>query len=236
LRALDVQAVPAEPARQGALALPRLAMLDLDGTLVDTVPDLAPAVNAAMRELGRPPWPEDRVRGWVGGGMTELLRAALAAGEEGHPGGEAEQVALEVCQEHYASHPCRHSRVYPGVHAGLDYLRARGVRLGCVTNKRSRFTDGVLRGSGLMQHFDVVVSGDTAARMKPHPDPLLHAARLQQCTPTECLMIGDATNDVLAARAAGLPVVCVPYGYDRDVRAAVPDAMVDSLEQLPRLF
>ncbi|RMD79811.1 MAG: phosphoglycolate phosphatase [Gammaproteobacteria bacterium] len=217
---------------------PELVLLDLDGTLVDSVPDLADCVNEALRAAGLPPRAEGEVRRWVGNGVVRLLHRALTGTMEGEaPAGlfEPARERFWACyRERYA---CR-SRPFPGVQEGLAALHRAGIPLGCVTNKPAAFTRPLLEALGLAPWLQVVVAGDETAHQKPHPEPLLEAARRAGARPGASLLVGDSVNDVEAARAAGMPVVAVSYGYNhgRDIREARPDAVVDSLAELPALL
>jgi len=217
---------------------PKMILLDLDGTLVDSVPDLAYSVDAMLERLGLPKRGEAQVRHWVGNGVERLVRRALTGTMDGEPDAALYERALPLFMEIYAANTSARSVLYPGVREGLDYLRAAGYRLGCVTNKAGRFTEPVLRELRIRDYFALVVSGDTLSRKKPDPEPLLHAARYFEVGPGEALMVGDSVSDVKAARAAGFRVVCVSYGYNHgmDIRAARPDAVIDSLVQLRGLL
>jgi phosphoglycolate phosphatase len=203
--------------------------IDLDGTLLDTIPDLAAAANMMLAELGRPALDIEVIRTYVGKGIARLVERTLDA--DGAPDPALMARALPLFERCYAQVNGRHTTLYPGVKEGLDALRAHGFPLACVTNKSARFTLPLLDNVGLAPYFTTVVSGDTLARKKPDPDPLLHAARVLEIAPRDMLMIGDSLNDTQAARAAGCPVFCVTYGYNEghDVRDLDTDALVDSL-------
>lgn len=220
------------------LGLPELALVDLDGTLVDSVPDLAWCVNAMMHELGMPVRSEASVRRWVGNGIERLVERALVDDIDGVPDAQLRERGMPVFMELYAEHGAERSRVYPGVEEGLSFLHGHGVRLGCVTNKAERFTLPLLDALGLGRYFELVVSGDTLPERKPSPRPLLYAAEYFRVAPSACAMIGDSRSDVEAARAAGFDIVCVSYGYNhgRDIRDERPDEVIDSLAELPRVF
>ena len=215
-----------------------MILLDLDGTLVDTVPDLAYAVDFMMEKLGLPVWGEEQVRRWIGNGAERLVRRALTGSDDGEPDEALFGQAYPLFLEAYQAHVCHLSRPYPGVLAGLDMLLQAGYPLGCVTNKPARFTEPVLVKLGLKRYFQITISGDTLAKKKPDPAPLLHAADFFATPPMQSLMVGDSINDVQAARAACFLIVCVSYGYNHglDIRDASPDAVIDSLEQLPQLL
>jgi phosphoglycolate phosphatase len=206
-------------------------MLDLDGTLLDTVPDLAAAAERMLAVLALPACTQEQIRRFVGKGIPNLVARCLqaSAGAERAPGLQAK--ALALYQEFYFEESGRRSRVYPGVVEGLAQLRAMNLRLACVTNKAARFTLPLLEQKGLASWFELVVSGDTLARKKPDPMQLAHICAEFALAPGKALLIGDSVNDALAARAAGCPVVCVSYGYNEgaDVRDLDCDAIVDSL-------
>ena len=217
---------------------PKLVLIDLDGTLVDSVPDLAYSVDETMRRLGLPARGEAAVRDWVGNGVERLVERALVNDVGGKPPAEEFARALPVFMEIYAQNTSGRSRLYPGVVEGLDWLRQAGLRLACVTNKAERFTLPLLRDLGILDRFEFVVSGDTLPVKKPDPAPLLHAAGRVGADPHECLMIGDSQSDVQAARAAGFAIVCVSYGYNHgeDIRRYGPDVVIDSLAEIGGLF
>jgi phosphoglycolate phosphatase len=217
---------------------PQMILLDLDGTLIDSVPDLAFCVDAMMERLGRPPHGEAEVRKWVGNGVERLVRRALVGQLDGDPPEEDYERAYPIFIELYRESTSRHSVLYPGVREGLDYLTAEGYPLGCVTNKAAQFTEPLLRDLGIRDAFGIVISGDSLPRKKPDPLPLLHAAEHFGVRPEDALMVGDSVSDVKAARAAGFGIVCMSYGYNhgRDIREAEPDAVMDSLVELRDLL
>jgi len=220
------------------LKRPRMILIDLDGTLIDSVPDLAYSVDAMMRELGLPERGEAAVRNWVGNGVERLVERALVNDLDGTPSREAFERALPVFQRIYQENTGGRSALYPGVREGLDRLQAEGYRLGCVTNKAACFTLPLLREKGLHDDFEIIVAGDALPQKKPDPAPLLHAARELGVTPAESLMVGDSRSDVKAARAAGFQIVCMSYGYNHgaDIRDENPDAVLDRLDELPDLL
>lgn len=220
------------------LPRPDLVLLDLDGTLVDSAPDLSDSVNHALNALGLPKRSEAQVRNWIGGGAERLVKRALTGGSDEEPEVQLFAAVFERFSAFYLQHVSRRSRLYPGVREGLDYLARSGRTIGCVTNKRGRYTEPLLRALGIDRHFAIVVSGDTLPRKKPDPLPLLHAVQELHMTRAQGMMIGDSVSDVKAARAAGLPVVCVRYGYSggRDVAELGPDSVIDSLAELAELI
>lgn len=216
----------------------RAVMIDLDGTLLDTVPDLAVAVNMMLAELDRPLLDGDLVRTLVGKGIPNLVRRCLAGGLDGEPDPRLFERALPVFERCYTDVNGKYTTIYPGVMDGLDALRAADFPLACITNKSERFTLPLLADKGLAGYFGVVVAGDTLPKKKPDPLPLIHACGTFGIQPHEMLMIGDSLNDAQAARAAGCPVFCVSYGYNegKDVRSLDIDAIVPSLLHATRLI
>jgi len=208
--------------------------LDLDGTLLDTIHDLAEAVNALLAELGHAPLPKDAIRAMVGKGMANLVRRALAAARGVPPAAiddATRDAALVRYQAHYAAILGRGTLPFPGMVEGLDALRAMGFPLAVVTNKASRFVQPHLDHAGIAHHFALVIGGDTLPTRKPDAGPLQHVARVFGIAPGRLLMVGDSGNDVEAARAAGCPVVVVPYGYREGlaVQDLAADGIVDSI-------
>jgi len=214
--------------------LPRLVMFDLDGTLVDSVPDLATAVDRMLAELGRPPAGLERVRQWVGNGARVLVRRALAGGLDHSAVGEAEtEQALARFLDIYAD--CHELiTLYPGVHELLEALSTAAVELAVVTNKPERFVAPLLEQVGLGGYFRWIIGGDTLPQQKPDPAALLQVMRLAGVSQAQSLFVGDSRTDVLAARAAGVPCVAVSYGYNhgRPVAEEEPALVVDSLAEL----
>lgn len=213
----------------------RAALVDLDGTLVDTLGDFTVALNAMLRELSLPALSRADIERRVGKGSEHLIRATLQA-VDGDPALYSE--AWAAYQRHYDAANGQHAQVYPGAREGLDFLRARGVRMACVTNKPGRFARDLLRAKGLEGYFEQVVGGDAYPQRKPHPMPLLMSAQALGVAPAQALMVGDSSNDARAARAAGCPVVLVTYGYNHGepVRSVDADAWLDSLAQLADLM
>lgn len=216
----------------------RAILFDLDGTLIDSAPDLAQAMDAMLVELRRAEVGEEQVRYWVGNGAARLVKRALTGEWEGEPEKALFERALRLFFRYYGDNLVDRTVLYPGVREGLDALRRNGVTLGIVTNKPARFTMPILARLGIDHAFQVVVAGDTLDQKKPHPAPLLHAANGLDVSPAETVMVGDSMNDVRAAREAAMAIVCVPYGYNHgsDIFDARPDAVIDSLVELPALL
>jgi len=225
--------------------LPELVMFDLDGTLVDSVPDLARAVDQMLSALEREPAGEDQVRAWVGNGAQMLVRRALAGrlvpvdaavGNHMESPADAElfPIAYELFLAAYAQCNGRSSRLYPGVLDLLDALCRAQVPMAIVTNKPHAFTEPLLRSLEVAEYFSQVVSGDSLSLKKPDPAQVYWVLDKQQVSAGRALFIGDSMHDVQAARAAGCPVVCVSYGYNHGEPIALshPDRVVDSLADL----
>jgi phosphoglycolate phosphatase len=207
-------------------------LFDLDGTLVDSVPDLAAAVNVLLSELGRPALSLPEVTGMVGDGAAKLVERALAARGAAATSSPA---ALDRFLALYEADPIRLTKPYDGVPAVLDGLAAAGWRLGVCTNKPERATRAVLAGLGLARHFAAVIGGDSGPTRKPDPGPLLAALARLGGAPDSAAMIGDHRNDIAAARAAGMPVVFARYGYGEATLAGLaPDAFIDRFADLPQ--
>ncbi len=212
--------------------------IDLDGTLLDTVADLAVAINLLLGQLGRAPLDAALIRTFVGKGIAHLVARALDSAYEGTvPAGLLER-ALPLYYGCYEGVNGRHTTVYPGVLEGLDALRAGGFPLACVTNKSERFTRPLLEYMGIASYFSAVVAGDTLPKKKPDPLPLTHVCGYFGIAPAQMLMIGDSINDAAAARSAGCPVFCVSYGYNEgaDVRELDVDAIVETLFEATKLI
>ncbi|RRJ83542.1 phosphoglycolate phosphatase [Aestuariirhabdus litorea] len=213
--------------------LPAAVIYDLDGTLVDSVPDLHSAVERFQQQLGLPTASECEVRDWVGNGAARLVERALAASA----GERAEALfpaAMEAFMVAYADTNGRRARLYEGVRPVLEALAAEGVPQALVTNKPLAFTHPLLEKLGIASYFSPVLGGDSLPAKKPDPAPLRAVAETLGVAPERCLMVGDSRNDLLAARAAGMPVACVSYGYNHGEPIAVscPDLLVDSLLKL----
>jgi phosphoglycolate phosphatase len=209
----------------------RAAIIDLDGTLVDTLADFDHALNATLSDMGLGAIARERIGRMVGKGSEHLIRSALEA-----VGASQDRYAhaWEAYQGHYQAVNGRHAALFPGAIEGLRGLAARGLRLACVTNKPGRFARSLLEAKGVDGYFEQVFGGDAFEHCKPHPMPLLRACQALDASPQATLVVGDSSNDALAARAAGCPVVLVTYGYNhgQPVRELDADGFVDSLAQL----
>ena len=213
----------------------KMVMIDLDGTLVHTAPDLAAAANGMLADLGRPKRDVVDIEAWIGNGVPRLVKRALTGEMEGEPDPALFERAYTLYQKHYAACVSLQSRPFPGVVEGLEQLKSMGFDLACITNKAKVFTDPLLRDLRLQQYFGLVLSGDSLPRKKPDPLPLQHACAHFGIRPDQGVLVGDSRSDVQAARAAQMPVICVTYGYNhgQDIRGSGPDAVIDSLAELP---
>ena len=214
----------------------KAAAFDLDGTLLDTLPDITEAARRMLTDVGRPEVGQEVVRRYVGDGIQRLAKRLLTGQMDGEPPAKELERALGRFEHHYRDTLIQRTRLFPGVEEGLRRFAREGFKLACVTNKAASFTLPLLAAAGLRGFFDLVVAGDTLPRKKPDPLPLLYCAQQLGVRPLELLMVGDSPHDALAARAAGCPAFCVPYGYgSQDVRELDCDAIVGTLVEAARL-
>jgi phosphoglycolate phosphatase len=209
-------------------------LFDLDGTLVDSVKDLASAADEMMRQLGHAAPGTDRVRNYVGNGIERLVHRCLTCEMNTDAAQPEFDRALALFMQIYEQHNGLHSTIFTGVREGIEMTARRGLHLGCVTNKSRVFTEPLLDTLDLLRYFEILVCGDTTAHKKPHPAPLQYAMRHWDLQAQEVLFVGDSVHDVQAARAAGMRIICVNYGYnhDTDITEAKPDAVIGSLCEL----
>ena len=205
-------------------------VIDLDGTMLHTAPELTEAANRMLRDMDYTPVAPELLMSYIGNGISWLVKRALTGDMHATPDAALFDHALPIFERHYAELLLK-SKPFDGVITGLDSMKANGFRLGCITNKLARFTEPLLKGIGLDKYFEIVLSGDTLAEKKPHPLPLLHAAEFFGVPIEQLLLIGDSLNDTVAARAAGCPVFCVPYGYNHGepVDSLFLDAVIPDL-------
>lgn len=217
---------------------PKMVLFDLDGTLIDSVPDLLIAVNQTQDEMGLPHRAEADVRNWVGNGIERLVERALTNDLHGTPDAALFDKAMPIFRRFYAESNGKYSCVFPGVKEGIAYVKSLGLYAGCVTNKAAAFTLPLLKDMGLLDLFETVIAGDTLPLKKPDPAPLIYAAGWFKVHPREALMIGDSISDVKAARAAGFSIICMSYGYNHgeNIRNYHPDAVIDSMAEFPNLI
>jgi len=211
-----------------------MILIDVDGTLVDSVPDLAYCVDEMLSQLDMPKRGEAAVREWVGNGVETLVRRGLVNALDGDPDPDLFEKAVPIFSSLYAENTSKRSYLYPGVEEGLNYLKAEGYRLGCVTNKARAFTIPIIRELGIEDYFEKIICGDDTPLKKPDPLPLLTAAEQMGIQPEHAMMLGDSKSDVQAARAANFQIICMSYGYNHgeDIRGYHPDAVIDSFTEL----
>jgi phosphoglycolate phosphatase len=216
------------------LKRPEMVLIDVDGTLVDSVPDLAYCVDEMLKQLDMPTRGEAAVRHWVGNGVERLVKRGLINRLDGEPDAALYDKALPIFRALYAENTSKRSCLYDGVAEALEFLKTTGVRIGCVTNKASEFTLPILQDLGIRDYFETVLCGDMVEHKKPDPQPLLQSAETLSVSPQESMMLGDSMSDVKAARAAGFSIVCMSYGYNHgeDIRDYNPDAVIDSMIEI----
>jgi len=217
---------------------PKMVLIDVDGTLVDSVPDLAYCVDEMLKAIDMAPHGEAEVRHWVGNGVERLVRRALIGQLDGEPDDILFEKAYPIFMALYKENTSKRSTIYPGVKEGVEYLKQSGYQLGCVTNKAEAFTHPLLKDLGLFDYFESIVSGDTLDKKKPDPLPLLYSAEKMGVKAEDSLMLGDSISDVKAARAAGFQIICMSYGYNHgvDICESNPDAVIDSMTELKELL
>lgn len=217
----------------------KAVLLDLDGTLLDTVLDLHAAACGMLADLGRPPVAIEDIRAYVGRGIPNLVKRVLAgkleAADDPNP---PPADALASFKKHYEHFNGRAAKPFPGVLEGLDAFKAMGLPMGVITNKAQAFTLPLLERTGLMSYLSVAVSGDQLPKPKPDPMPLVWACGRMNVSPADTLMIGDSVHDFHAGRHAGCKVFLVPYGYNegQDVRGLASDAIVASILDAAKLI
>ena len=213
----------------------RAYLFDLDGTLVDTAPDLLIALNHVLDQAGHQPASLALARHWVGYGARVMIEQAMKHRGGIEPNHERIERMFEAFIEHYNAHIAVHSETYPGVRNALDQLAQQGIPMGVVTNKMYKLSRHLLQQLGLYQYFGVLVGGDTMKVRKPNPEPVLHACSELNVSVDDTLMVGDSVTDVESARAAGCDVICVTYGYSHGIppERLGADQTVDSFAELP---
>ncbi|GHC36701.1 phosphoglycolate phosphatase [Aidingimonas halophila] len=211
-----------------------LVVFDLDGTLVDSVPDLAAAVDASLVDLGLAPRGASRVRDWVGNGSRVLMERAVHDSSGRVPDEAFLERAHDAFLARYRQHPVQHTRLYPGVREALEGLAGHRFQLALVTNKPQMFIQPILEHFGIAGYFRIVLGGDLLPDRKPHPAPLWYVAETCRVSPERCLMVGDSCHDIEAGKRAGFRTLAVTYGYNHGepVAASQPDGVVESLAEL----
>ncbi len=215
-------------------AFPKAFVFDLDGTLVDSVPDLTWALNAALKDMSLPQVTQAHVRTWVGNGSVKLMQRTVfhLLGEKA-----ADSVNTDLHNgflKHYKTVVCQHSCLYPGVMALLTYIQQCSVPMVLVTNKPFTFVPPLLNALGIEHFFSLMLGGDSLKEKKPSPQPLLHAAQHLALNPQNCLMVGDSLSDFKSARAANMPILLLEQGYHQGVNLSDlrPDALLADINQL----
>ncbi len=213
-------------------------VFDLDGTLVHSGPDLAVAANRMLESMGLEQHADEVIFRWLGNGATRLVQRALTGDPNGMPNPELFERGYDLFMRFYGEGLCVKSRPYPHVERVLGELKSEGLRLACLTNKPGEFTGPVLEVLNLDRYFDLVVAGDSLPVKKPDPLPLRHIFRRFGMAVSTGIMVGDSISDIRAAQAAGMPVICVSFGYNQgwDLTKANPDAIIDSFADLTGLI
>ena len=209
----------------------RTILFDLDGTLLDTAPDLAFALNTLLNEQGMPALAFEKIRPVVSHGGRALIDLGFGVKPEDEQYGTLRERLLEI----YKANIARYTRLFPGMEQVLEHIETNNLRWGIVTNKPSWLTDPLLIALGLFERSACVVSGDTTQYSKPHPEPMLHACRLSNSSTDECLYIGDAARDIEAGKKAGMHTLAALYGYieeDDDIYQWGADAVIDKPEDI----
>jgi phosphoglycolate phosphatase len=212
-------------------------MFDLDGTLLNTAPQIAQAANAMLAELSLPTLPYVQIKSYIGEGAQMLIQRCLAGALNNTPDPSVIAKAQSAFFAHYANNVTE-SLPFDGVQDGLQVLKQRGLKLACVTNKPEKFTHPLLAATGLADFFDIVVSGDTLPKKKPDPIQLHHICAKFNVLELEAMLVGDSATDIAAAHAAGCFIVTVPYGYNqgKPIDESQVDAMIRDLTELPSIL
>ncbi len=217
-----------------------LLLFDLDGTLIDSAPDLALAVNHTLRVLERPTFEENIVRSWVGNGAQTLVKRALLGKSEINESIDEVlfEKALEIFLSFYRDNLCVKTVTYPNVSQTLQTLKTQGYRMVIVTNKPFDFIEPILKGLNLEDIFELSLGGDSLTHRKPNPEPLLYVCKKLDVSVEKTIMIGDSKNDILAAKAADMNSIGVSYGYNygEDIAIYNPDAVVDNFSDILKSF
>ena len=214
----------------------KLLIFDLDGTLVNSAPDLALALNLMLQELGKEPFSDEIIHTWVGNGAQTLVKRALSGSVDIDSTIDEALFhrALERFLALYKAHLCVKSHLYEGVKESLEYLHVKGFTLAIVTNKPSAFVAPLLDSLGVASLFSLSVGGDDLKRKKPHPDPLLHVCSKLHVDIKHTIMVGDSKNDILAAKGCGMQSVGVTYGYNygEDIALYNPDYVINQFKDI----
>lgn len=214
----------------------RAVLVDLDGTLIDTAPDIAAAANATLASLDLAALEIAQVRSFIGEGIAVLVRRSLCTRLSAADAEQKLRPALEEFERHYMATNGRYSSVYPGVIEGLRAMRAAGLKTGCVTNKVLRFAEPLLAHHSLLDLFDTLVAGDSTRAKKPDPAPVLEACRRLGVAPADAVLIGDSAHDARAARTAGVEFIAIPYGYGgpEELEGSKSASLAEAARQITR--
>jgi phosphoglycolate phosphatase len=216
------------------MSLPHAVVFDLDGTLIDSVPDVAVSLNFALERTGAEALSLESVKSMVGQGAAAMIKKALALIEYPHDQDHCDRV-LKRFVAWYSAHPCDHSSVYPGVLEVLDGLRAEGVNMGICTNKPLATTTPVLSALNMQDYFSAVLCGDQVAHQKPDKRHVFKTLEKMGAEPDKAILVGDSANDIVAAQNAGLPSVAVAWGYSQGPALELgADALIDDFALLPK--
>ncbi|ERL56499.1 phosphoglycolate phosphatase [Psychrobacter aquaticus] len=214
----------------------KLLIFDFDGTLIDSVPDLADAANIMLSQLGKPTYPIDTIQEWVGNGARMLVERALSGNVEIDPNllDTEVEAAERLFFDAYAAHDTSKTAAYPDVDDGLKQLTDAGFTLALVTNKPIRFVPDILASLGWTSYFAMVLGGDSLPVKKPDPTPLLHVCKTLKFDSLQTLMIGDSINDIQAGKRANIDTVGLSYGYNygKDIRESQPNQAFDNFKEL----
>jgi len=213
-------------------------LFDLDGTLVDSAPDIGNAANLSLEMLGIERASKPQIESWIGNGIPKLVKRALTKDFNGEPDAALFDKALPIFMQNYEQNVCVDSYMYDGVADTLKTLHDQGYILGCVTNKAASCTLPLLAQLEIDQYFTSIVSGDTCEHKKPHPEPILFGLEEMELSASQCVLVGDSAHDIHAAKAAGIPALAVNYGYSQgvDLRTESPYAMVESFADIMQYF
>jgi phosphoglycolate phosphatase len=203
-------------------------LIDLDGTLVDSAPEIAKAACKMLEQLNLPMLSQDQVQSYIGEGAAALIKRCLTEALQKAPDQPLFDQGFQLFFQQYAL-ICTESQLYPKVLESVKAMKALGLPLACVTNKPSVFTLPILKATGVFEYFDQIISGDTLPKKKPDPDQIFHVCQLFKVDPWETLLIGDSNTDILAAKNAGCYVFTVPYGYNQGM--TIDDSAVDAMIQ-----
>ena len=213
-------------------------LFDLDGTLVNSAPDIGNAANLSLEMLGIEPASKQQVESWIGNGIPKLVKRALTKDFNGEPDPALFDKALPIFMQNYEQNVCVDSYLYEGVVDTLKSLHDQGYILGCVTNKAASCTLPLLAQLEIDRYFTSIVSGDTCTHKKPHPEPILFGLEEMDLPTSQCLLVGDSAHDIHAAKAAGIPAIAVNYGYSQgvDLSTESPYAIVENFVDILQYF